>query len=165
MQQFKEFRPTPFDSAGLNAGDQGNWLILLGHNRDSKIWEESNFDYAVKTLKAISPEAGENEEGSIEGDWQIHRFGHWACGWLEILIVRPGSPAHDAAVKMRADLERYPLLDEDDFSDREYTAKGEYWEGCDYEDRKALVIQAGLPISKARCKSMPQDVDQYINLD
>ena len=56
---------------------------------------------------------------------QILRFGHWACGWYEIVVVRPLSAAHAQACAIEEELERYPILDEEDFSARESRAEDE----------------------------------------
>ena len=91
----------------------------MGRNRDSDLLDESNWDCAELTF---TERCGDE---SVESGWEIHRFGHWACGWLEIIIVDTESPALDVALEIRAALEDYPALDESDFSNREYTASCE----------------------------------------
>ena len=70
-------------------------------------------------------------------DFEIHRFGHWACGWFEIMIVRPGSQCAKQAQAIESALAGYPVLDEDDFSDREHAAANEAWEHC-YTDKQRI---------------------------
>jgi hypothetical protein len=59
---------------------------------------------------------------------EVHRFGHWSPGWFEIILVRPGTAAAEVAVEIEERLEDYPLLDEEDFSRREWEDYLESWE-------------------------------------
>lgn len=117
MQTYSTYRPTQFDCAGLNLPDQQDWLVLpVGRNRDSGELDQSNFDTALKML------GGESD--TVE----VHRFGHWACGWLEIIIVKPGSDAEKVANEIESSLENYPVLDETDLSNREWEGYQEGWQ-------------------------------------
>lgn len=113
MKTYKEYSPTEFDTKGLNLPDQQDWLVLpVIRTRDSDALEESNF----RAVLSIIPE-GENTE--------IHRFNHWACGWFEIIIVKPNTKEHEEAIKIEERLENYPVLDEFLWSELEL----EYGEG------------------------------------
>lgn len=110
MQRYSEFRPTQFDPRGLSLDEQQEWLVLpVAQNRDSGPLEQSNFAVALESL------GGESDVV------QVHRFGHWANGWFEIIIV---DPADKRAVTIAEDIERaledYPVLDDSDFSEREH---------------------------------------------
>src|SRR5690349_11232303 len=106
MKPYREFRPTGFDPRGLALDDQQDWLVLpCTRNRDSDCLTESNFDAALKQL------------GGESDDCEVHRFRHWACGWFEIIIVRPGSAAEKEAHEIEAALDDYPVLDEMDLSE------------------------------------------------
>jgi hypothetical protein len=121
MQTFKEYKPTDFDSAGLGSDETNQaWLVIpVIQTRDSDSFELSNFAAALEML------GGEGE------DVQVHRFGHWGPGWFEIIIVNPLNPA---ILKIAEDIERslesYPLLDDEDYSEREYEAQHEYIKCC-----------------------------------
>ena len=109
MQTYSEYSPTAFDTKGLLLSDRQGWLVLPTElNRDSEACVESNFDAALVIL------------GGESDDVEVHRFNHWAVGWIEIIIVRPGSAADIEASKIEARLEDYPYLDEEDVSSREY---------------------------------------------
>ena len=69
--------------------------------------DESNFNVALEML------GGEGDDVSVL------RFGHWANGWFELLLVRPNSAAETIAKKIEAKLDDYPILDEMDLSQRE----------------------------------------------
>lgn len=129
MKRYHEFKPTGFDAAGLNEDAIGaDWLVFLNRNRDSDDLTESNFSIGLARL------GGEGD------DVRVHRFGHWACGWFEIIVVRPGTDAERAAVDMTASLEDYPILDEEDFTRREDAHAQTIWRDCyTSKDRAAYV--------------------------
>lgn len=125
MERYGDFQPTGFDSrSNFIAFDREGldeiegWYIVLGRNRDSDILSESNFDAALKSL------GGEGE------DVQVHRFGHWACGWYELILVRPDSKAFEIAEEIESALADYPVLDDDDFSMREMEEADRIWRDC-----------------------------------
>ena len=110
MQTYKEFAPTGFDPKGLNATENGieDFLVVLSHSRDSGILEESNWETALTML------------GGESTTVQVHRFGHWACGWFELILVDPNSEQAEIAQEITDSIESYPVLDEQDLSQREY---------------------------------------------
>jgi len=112
--------PTGLDSLANFAGqlpDEG-WGCLVARNRDSDLLSNSNFETALEQLGG----EGENVE--------IVRIGHWACGWIEYLGVREGTPEYDSAVEIHASLEDYPVLDDEDLSQREYEEAHRVWADC-----------------------------------
>lgn len=126
MDTYSKFRPTGFDSHINFDNDREAWLVLpCGRNRDSECLDESNFATALKIL------GGERE------DVEVHRFGHWACGWFEIILVRPDSAAAKEAEEIEAALANYPVLDDNDYSEREHEAANETWRVC-YTDKKRI---------------------------
>lgn len=105
MQTYSEFAPTQFDVSGAFLPDRQDWLVApVSRTRDSEPLEESNFAVALELL-------GDNVE--------VHCFNHWACGWFEIIIIRPDTPEIIIAEGIESKLEDYPILDEDDLSMRE----------------------------------------------
>ena len=92
---------------GLRAHDREQWLLLpISQTRDSDALERSNFRVVLKDL------GGESET------LEVHRFGHWACGWYEIAIIAPERSGEANAWK-RA-LNNYPVADDTDFSELEW---------------------------------------------
>jgi hypothetical protein len=116
MQTYREYAPTSFDAKGLLLPDQQDWLVVIGRNRDSGHLDNSNFDSALASM------------GGESDDVEVHSFNHWACGWLEIIIVRPDTDASRTAEEIRKRLENYPVLNEHDYSKRQYEAAAEYWD-------------------------------------
>jgi hypothetical protein len=98
-------------------GERGDWLCVMARCRDSGCLKVSNFETARKRLEAIDP-----------GAVAVESETHWAVGWVETLLVNPDSPQAVAeAERIRESLEDYPVLDEDDLSDREYEAAATVW--------------------------------------
>lgn len=97
--------------------DKPDWLVVpWGRHRDSNCLQESNFHTTVATLGG-------------EGDTlEVLRFGHWAVGWTELILVHPShAPAVEALAKR---LDQYPVLDENDLSEREQEAADQTWRNC-----------------------------------
>lgn len=122
--QYKDYSPTSFDTKGAFLPDRQSWFVApLAQTRDSGPLDKSNFDAAVKLL------GGESD--SVE----VYRFGHWGPGWVEIILV-DNAAADKVAVldEIVAALEDYPVLDEEDFSKREWDDYLEAWENYGRSD-------------------------------
>jgi len=122
--------PTAFDSRSNYMGKtpETDLYVLLGRNRDSDLLTESNWDCALERL------GGESE--TVE----ILRFGHWACGWLEYLCVRAESDSYKIAQDIESELESYPVLNQEDFSEREQNEACRVWkELYDVSDRVSYI--------------------------
>jgi hypothetical protein len=112
--------PSGWDSLANYTGqsDFPGWFVLVTRNRDSDCLTESNFRSALKAL------GGESE--TVE----VHRFGHWACGWWEALCVKEGSEQFTIAQDIAEKLEDYPVVDEDDWSELEHEEASRVWAEC-----------------------------------
>lgn len=120
MKTYSQFQPTGFDCRGLGLSEQQAWLVApVSQTRDSEPLSRSNFECFLKAL------GGESE------DVQVHRFGHWGSGWFEIVLINPDKPE---LVKLAEDMENslddYPVLDEEDFSQKESDEANEVWRKC-----------------------------------
>ena len=119
MIAYSKFRPTGADTAGLGLSDRQDWLVApVSRNRDSGALERSNWRVVLKDL------GGEGD------DLEVHRFGHWACGWFEIIIVRPDTAAAKSAEEWEGALSDYPVACDSDFSEEEMTEANDVWEHC-----------------------------------
>lgn len=147
MQPYRTFRPTGFDSPGLAADrfDIGDYLVLpVSQTRDSGCLERSNFACALAQL------------GGESDTVQVHRFGHWGPGWYELILVRPDSPAMAIAEKIEASLANYPVLNEDHYSDLEFTEACENWQRMSVRDRVHACQRYRVSIFAARRDEMPE---------
>lgn len=127
MQTYSKFRPSGFDCAGLGCDDQQDWLVApVAVNRDSDCLQRSNWAVVTEDIQ----KAGDD-------DCQIHRFGHWANGWFEIMLVRPESEAAKVAELWENALSEYPVASDDHFSDLETNEAAAYWDHLSLSSRKA----------------------------
>lgn len=122
---------------------------VLGRHRDSDILGNSNWDAA---LKELIPN-GERRR------CYVHHTGHWAVGWVEMLLVhRSAAGTLKLADKLRERLESYPVLDEDDYSDRLDADAQDTWKNCfSLAERVELCREAGVSIFAARHGHIPED--------
>jgi hypothetical protein len=91
----------------------------FGRHRDSDCLAESNFRVALKAL------GGESETVLVI------RESHWAVGWIEwIAIHESDSKSLQIADGLIEDLESYPVLNEDDWSELEQETADETWRQC-----------------------------------
>lgn len=96
-----------------------NWTIVYTHNRDSGLLEQSNAACIAKKLQKYI------KNGT---DVFSEHHSHWACGWVEGYAIRvyTAEGTITEAFKAWCDLQDaiayYPVLDEEDYSRREYEA-------------------------------------------
>lgn len=138
--------------------DYSYCYCVIQHNRDSDLLTESNWYTAEKLFK--DEFGGEcSEEG--EETWFIARFNHWACGWLEMLFVPiAGKPEIiEFANNMALRLEDYPILDDDDYYQRENDAIWDYWKSLSYTEKRALCKEKQV---KYVAGDIPEDLYEYL---
>lgn len=123
--------PSGFDSLENYVGptEFGQLHTLLTRSRDSDTLTESNWVCALELL------GGESE--SV----QIHRFGHWACGWWEVLAVAKGSPQFAIAEDIEKQIEAYPVLNEDRYFEAEQMEADRVWSECYDQKERAEYIR------------------------
>lgn len=115
MITYKEFRPTPYDRHLYIDEDREDWLVTrFIQTRDSGCYEQSNFATALKML-------GGEQDGLVE----VHRFGHWGPGWFEIILVH--SSMENKVREIEEKFDNYPVLDEEDLTERELAAINDAW--------------------------------------
>jgi hypothetical protein len=134
---------TKFDSFGLSTGlfdtddpdERDRWCIVHTHTRDSGLLAQSNAAVIEEEL-----------EDFIGPDLQPLRCSHWGFGWVDGYIMRVydkhGNITKPFAkwAELTLALEDYPVLSDDDYSQREYDATIENIcsEGCDEEEAKQV---------------------------
>lgn len=134
------------DSADNYSGeDKSDYVIAFTQTRDSDILEQSNFSVCLDKL------GGESD--TVE----IARFGHWACGWVEqILINTEDKKALSTLASLLTDFSDYPVLDDDDYFERQHEKYSEW--AHQSKDSLALVLCRlfGLSEELAQDKDMLQ---------
>lgn len=104
----------------------------FGQSRDSDCLDESNFAHVLAELKKLPPFAysAPDCDNEIESRFVV-RENHWAVGWVEwIAIHEADEAALRACEALRERYEAYPILNEDDFSNREMEAANTVWRDC-----------------------------------
>jgi hypothetical protein len=100
------------DVAGATGWDlPDGWAIgPVGQHRDSDALDRSNFHAALTAM------GGENDYV------EVVRFRHWGFGWVEEIAFRMNSEAAEVAHLLAVALDDYPVLDDEDFAEREWAA-------------------------------------------
>jgi hypothetical protein len=145
MQRYRYYAPTQFDAKGLALDDRQDWIVVIGHNRDSDALSRSNWRVLCKDADRCGVES------------EIHRFGHWACGWLEILIVAPSAEAWAEA--WAEALDNYPVADDEDLSEVESDDDQQAWEsyGCRETQRAlAAAYETACSVAERDCGELPE---------
>lgn len=98
--------------------DDENWTVVYTSNRDSGLLDQSN---AAEIEKALEP--------FIDGGDVIPQsHSHWGVGWVDGFVIRVFNqdgtitPAFRVWCELQESLSDYPLLNEEDYSEREYEA-------------------------------------------
>jgi len=151
MSEYEYLEETAWETPSSYAGFSpiGDYCVLSRH-RESHLLDESNWDAGLKILRKIEADYPEPPRGprdhihysyGAEGQdeyWvYIWSASHCMVGWVEYMMVRADAPDEikAAADDMLRRLKDYPILDEDDFSQREYDAVADYWQGMSLRDR------------------------------
>ena len=121
--------------------DFSEYYVVVGQHRDSPILDKSNFPMALQRL------GGESDTVTIE------HAGHWAVGWIEnILVHESDTDAVTEAQSIVDDLAFYPVLDDEDYSQREHDATEKLWGLFGLDERIEYLKEAGASIFAARAK-------------
>lgn len=96
-----------------------DWAIVYTSNRDSGLIDESNESVINAALKPFAQED--------DPDVVFERHSHWAVGYVDgfsIRVRKDGklTPAFLAYSELKLSLDNYPVLDDEDYSAREYEA-------------------------------------------
>lgn len=114
----------------FGANWNGYFIAPVSRNRDSDALAESNFAEQWRALKPHSADVPDADESSPT----IVRESHFLCGWVEwVAIHQSNEAALREADKIAERLENYPVLNEEDWSNREEEEAQAVWSKC-YRD-------------------------------
>jgi len=117
----------------------------------SDLLTESNFECGLKAI------------GGESDTVKIVRESHWAVGWIEwIAIHESDTKALECASDIMDSLSDYPVVNDDDFSEREWEAAQDMWLELPLSERVEICRDADLSIYAARSDSIPQGDNGYI---
>lgn len=114
-----------FESFGWHSEPEDNpdnWGIYHLDHRDSGLLDQSNSDYIRQELAEYTE--SQTEEYTVT----LEHFGHWAVGWIDAIAVKVYDSNNEpteaivALYDILCRLDNYPVLDEEDYTDREYSA-------------------------------------------
>jgi hypothetical protein len=99
--------------------DPGNWAIIYTHNRDSGLLDQGNADAIAKAMEQFSD--------TDDPDVVFETHDHWAVGHVDgfsIRVFKHGqiTDAFKTYHDLMEQLDGYAILDEEDYSRREYEA-------------------------------------------
>ena len=114
-----------FESFGWHARPDNShlWGIYYTHHRDSGLLDQSNASVISKALDKFTGD----DDSTVVGE----SHNHWAVGWIEgySILVYDGDNNPTEAVQVLYELllrlDDYPILDEEDYSEKELDATGE----------------------------------------
>jgi hypothetical protein len=126
-------------------------FVFLGRHRDSDLLTESNFECGLKAI------------GGESDTVKVVRESHWAVGWVEWIAIHESDiKALECASDIIDSLSDYPVVNEGDFSEREWEAAQDMWCELSLPERVDLCRDADLSIFAARGDSIPQGDNGYI---
>lgn len=141
---------------------------LYAKTRDSDILTESNWDEIQKELKTIlktlpKPESRYDGYGKeLPSAWlYTWSASHWACGWVEYMMIRADAPKEliEKANEIYSMLKfEYPILNEEDYSERQYEAVCRYWDDASMKERIDMCAKNSESIFAARHSFIPSNV-------
>ena len=125
----------PKDFAYFGDLDLSVWgFAPFGKHRDSDLLAQSNFDFALAALRGVSGK-------SVE----VMHTSHCLVGWYDHVMVRTTAKKTMAKVlEICNRLENYPVLDEDDWSRREYEEACDAYDSWAKDDVSKLVEDTGI---------------------
>lgn len=123
--------PTGFDSSRNFSGDSDHlhdryFVAPVSTSRDADILTRSNWDVVTDEILKVAR----------HNDTEIHRFGHWGCGWYEqLLIHKSDTEALKVAEEWCCTLADYPVASDVHYSELQREEAAEYWERMDIKER------------------------------
>lgn len=115
-------------------------ILVVSRTRDSDAMARTNWNAARERLcvaAGVDSVAADDSTAPVY-DW---RASHWACGWVEYLMVSKSAPAAviAEAQAIADDLDSYPALDEDAWSNLEWEEATDYWASLSVRDRAEMI--------------------------
>lgn len=103
--------------------DYTGYHVLYSIHRDSDLIDVSNHESILKTFQDHDIRVVEDYRMNDNPPDVIDvRASHWAVGWIDTIMVHHDADpkAIDIAVSIHDSLSDYPILDDEDYSNREY---------------------------------------------
>ena len=115
MDSFAWFRESEID-------DSDHWAIIYTHHRESGLLDRSNAGVIGKAMMSFT------EKVDDDPDVVMETHSHFAVGWIAGFSIRcinhngKVTEAFKQYAGLKESMDQYPILDEEDYSNREYEA-------------------------------------------
>lgn len=150
---------TPDSYAGHNpVGD----YTIYSRSRDSSIMENSNYELILWELLGLAEPFDKLRD---DGEPYVYDFraGHWACGWVEAIIIRQDAPKQiiERAQEIEAALADYPVYSDEDYYLEQMKEIHRYWNDINISERIYWLKESGESIFLARDDDhIPESLEQ-----
>ena len=152
LESYELHRPTGFDRH-IGLADQDKWLMApVSLSRDSNVRETSNWEVVTEDIQTHDQ----------DGDCEIHRFGHWGCGWYEVMIVRPGSKCAVVAAQWACALADDPIACDERYSEALIEEADRTWDSMGLREKIKVCDRFGFSIFAARGEIPDDRVMDYL---
>jgi len=136
---------SPSEYAGFDpVGD----YVLYARTRDSALITNCNWDELVKAMEpgkaeCINAKRYPDTEDVIVPAVYTFSAGHWACGWVEYLMVRAEASQDviDKAQALEDALEGYPILNDSAYYEKVSEASQEYWDSMSMAEKVSTWVE------------------------
>ena len=120
--------------------DPEQWAIIYTHNRDSRLLDQSNAAFIAKAMEPFAE--------ADDPDVVFESHSHWAVGHVDgfsIRVFRNGeiTKAFKAYHELAERMDDFPVLDESDYSEREYEATIENIKDAAWRLKNEFVLPEG----------------------
>jgi hypothetical protein len=130
------------------------YYLVIAQTRDSRVLDQANFIAALKAL------GGESETVHVIRD------SHWACGWLEYILVHESdTKACEIADKIMTAYANYPCIDEELWSRMESEEMTGIWERMGMRERIEFCRANDVSIFAARSEWVPESLEESLRID
>lgn len=115
MESFLWFRESEIE-------DSDRWAIIYTHNRDSGLLDQSNAGVIGKAMMPYT------EDDDDDPDVVMESHSHFLVGWIAGFSIRcldrdgKLTEAFKQYAELKESMDQYPILDEEEYSNREYEA-------------------------------------------
>ncbi len=163
-EQYETLREKLHECSDVGYGEfkELDYLCVAVRNRDATLLEAHNFSVQAKRC------GFEYSESVVMGHHRhvrIVRFNHWACGWIDYLMVKPDTLRCRKYIDMMEIDGDGCVYDEDAYCNKEWEAVQEFWESLGTGERMDYLKDCELSIFYAKNKDFPGYQDGLYELE
>lgn len=128
---------TPSDYGGY---DPVGHLVLYARTRDSRRSVNHNYKVAFENLLKLSKELELPDNNELVYDWRAR---HWACGWVEYIMISPEAPEGIKVLgqEILDEINESGVLDPELYQEELWDAAAQYFDDLIASEKKDVVEQ------------------------